>query len=161
LASGSRTAGATSNRKLDAASLVYNQGAEIIRAFDEGAVIRSRRGRFLAIPPRMAASRVRTPRRWSIHTQLSISTLICAGRVLPPRPGFSLQIALPSNATEQLAGTGLPLVPRKQPQARLDHLALGPEAGRRHRLGQQSVVDLDTGSHRNAPSKSKSLSRTI
>jgi hypothetical protein len=33
------------NQKLDAASLVYT-----IRAFDEGAVIRSSRGRFLAIP---------------------------------------------------------------------------------------------------------------
>jgi Family of unknown function (DUF6441) len=38
------------NRKLDAASLVYTKAPQIIRAFDEGAVIRSRRGRFLAIP---------------------------------------------------------------------------------------------------------------
>jgi hypothetical protein len=38
------------NRKLDAASLAYTKTPQIIRAFDEGAVIRSRRGRFLAIP---------------------------------------------------------------------------------------------------------------
>jgi hypothetical protein len=34
------------NQKLDAASLVYTKAPQIIRAFDEGAVIRSRRGRF-------------------------------------------------------------------------------------------------------------------
>ena len=38
------------NQKLDAASLVYTKAPQIIRAFDEGAVIRSKRGRFLAIP---------------------------------------------------------------------------------------------------------------
>jgi hypothetical protein len=38
------------NRKLDAASLVYTKAPQIIPAFDEGAVIRSRLGRFLAIP---------------------------------------------------------------------------------------------------------------
>ena len=38
------------NQKLDAASLVYTRAPQIIRAFDEGAVIRSMRGRFLAIP---------------------------------------------------------------------------------------------------------------
>jgi Family of unknown function (DUF6441) len=38
------------NQKLDAASLVYTKAPQIIRAFDESAVIRSRRGRFLAIP---------------------------------------------------------------------------------------------------------------
>jgi Family of unknown function (DUF6441) len=38
------------NQKLDAASLVYTKAPQIIRAFDAGAVIRSRRGRFLAIP---------------------------------------------------------------------------------------------------------------
>jgi Family of unknown function (DUF6441) len=35
---------------LDAASLVYTKAPPIIRAFDEGGVIRSKRGRFLAIP---------------------------------------------------------------------------------------------------------------
>ena len=38
------------NQRLDAASLVYTKVPQIVRAFDEGAVIRSRRGRFLAIP---------------------------------------------------------------------------------------------------------------
>ena len=38
------------NQKLDAASLVYTKAPQIIRAFDQGAVIRSTRGRFLAIP---------------------------------------------------------------------------------------------------------------
>ena len=38
------------NHKLDAASLVYTKAPQIVRAFDEGAVIRSKRGRFLAIP---------------------------------------------------------------------------------------------------------------
>src|SRR5688572_23950097 len=38
------------NQKLDAASLVYTKAPQIIRAFDQGTVIRSRRGRFLAIP---------------------------------------------------------------------------------------------------------------
>jgi Family of unknown function (DUF6441) len=38
------------NRRLDAASLVYTKAPQIIRAFDEGAVIRSTRGRFLAVP---------------------------------------------------------------------------------------------------------------
>ena len=38
------------NRKLDAASPVYTKAPQIIRAFDEGAAIWSRRGRFLAIP---------------------------------------------------------------------------------------------------------------
>ena len=41
-ASGSPTAGATStypNQKLDAASLVYTKAPQIIRAFDEGALI--------------------------------------------------------------------------------------------------------------------------
>jgi hypothetical protein len=37
------------NQRLDAASLVYTKAPQIVRAFDEGAVIRSRRGRFLAI----------------------------------------------------------------------------------------------------------------
>jgi hypothetical protein len=38
------------NQKLDAASLVYTKAPQIIRAFDEGSVIPSERGRFLAIP---------------------------------------------------------------------------------------------------------------
>jgi hypothetical protein len=38
------------NQQIDAASLVYTKAPQIIRALDEGAVIRSRRGRLLAIP---------------------------------------------------------------------------------------------------------------
>jgi hypothetical protein len=61
------------------------------------------------------------------------------------------QIALPSDAAEERSGISLPLSPRQQPQARLNHLALGPEAGRRHRSGEQRVVDLDVGAHANDP----------
>jgi hypothetical protein len=61
-----------------------------------------------------------------------------------------MQIALPLNPTEQLSGIGLPLVPGEQPQAGLDDLALGPEASCRHRLGEERVVDLDVGSHRDS-----------
>jgi hypothetical protein len=42
------------NQKLDAASVVYTKAPQIIGGFDEGAVIRSRRGRFLAIPTKRA-----------------------------------------------------------------------------------------------------------
>src|ERR671918_2696849 len=42
------------NQRLDAASPVYTKAPQIIRAFDEGAVIRSKRGRFLAIPTESA-----------------------------------------------------------------------------------------------------------
>ena len=38
------------HQKLDAASLVYTKAPQIIRAFDEGVVVRSKRGRFLTIP---------------------------------------------------------------------------------------------------------------
>jgi hypothetical protein len=60
------------NQKLDAASLVYTKAPQIIRAFDEGAVIRSRRGRFLAIPtenaPRKGTDGKRiSPRTFSEH----------------------------------------------------------------------------------------------
>lgn len=43
-------AGAMFTKNLDAASLVCTKALQIIRAFDEGAVIRARRGRLLAIP---------------------------------------------------------------------------------------------------------------
>jgi hypothetical protein len=56
------------NRKLDAASLVYTQAPQIIRAFDEGAVIRSRRGRFLAISTENA------PRKGTDGRRISPST---------------------------------------------------------------------------------------
>jgi Family of unknown function (DUF6441) len=56
------------NRKIDAASLVYTKAPQIIRAFDEGAVIRSRRGRFLAIPTENA------PRKGTDGRRISPST---------------------------------------------------------------------------------------
>jgi hypothetical protein len=56
------------NRKLDAASLVYTKAPQIVRAFDEGAVIRSRRGRFLAIPTENA------PRKGTDGRRISPST---------------------------------------------------------------------------------------
>jgi hypothetical protein len=56
------------NRKLDAASLVYTQAPQIIRAFDQGTVIRSRRGRFLAIPTENA------PKKGSDGKRISPST---------------------------------------------------------------------------------------
>jgi hypothetical protein len=66
--SGSPAAGGTGtypNQKLDAASLVYTKAPQIIRAFDEGAVIRSRRGRFLAIPTENAPRKGTDGRRIS------------------------------------------------------------------------------------------------
>ena len=56
------------NQKLDAASLVYTKASQVIRAFDEGALIRSRRGRFLAIPTENA------PRKGTDGKRISPST---------------------------------------------------------------------------------------
>ena len=56
------------NQKLDAASLVYTKAPQIIRAFDEGALIRSKRGRFLAIPTENA------PRKGTDGKRISPST---------------------------------------------------------------------------------------
>jgi hypothetical protein len=56
------------NRKLDAASLIYTKAPQIVRAFDEGAVIRSRHGRFLAIPTENA------PRNGTDGRRISPST---------------------------------------------------------------------------------------
>jgi hypothetical protein len=56
------------NQRLDAASLVYTKAPQIIRAFDEGGVIRSRRGRFLAIPTENA------PRKGTDGRRISPST---------------------------------------------------------------------------------------
>ena len=55
------------NQQIDAASLVYTKAPQIIRAFDEGAVIRSRRGRFVAIPTENA------PRKGADGKQISPS----------------------------------------------------------------------------------------
>jgi hypothetical protein len=56
------------NQKLDAASLVYTKAPQIIRAFDEGAVVRSKRGRFLAIPTENAPRKGTDGRRISPRT---------------------------------------------------------------------------------------------
>jgi hypothetical protein len=56
------------NQRLDAASLVYTKAPQIIRAFDEGTVIRSRRGRFLSIPTENA------PRNGTDGRRISPST---------------------------------------------------------------------------------------
>jgi Family of unknown function (DUF6441) len=56
------------NQKLDAASLVYTKAPQIVRAFDEGAVVRSQRGRFLAIPTENA------PRKGTDGRRISPST---------------------------------------------------------------------------------------
>jgi Family of unknown function (DUF6441) len=56
------------NQKLDAASLVYTKAPQIVRAFDEGVVIRSRRRRFLAIPTENAPKKGTDGRRISPGT---------------------------------------------------------------------------------------------
>jgi hypothetical protein len=56
------------NKRLDAASLVYSKAPQIIRAFDEGAVIRGRRGRFHAIPTENAPKKGTDGRRISPST---------------------------------------------------------------------------------------------
>ena len=56
------------NQKLDAASLVYTKAPQIIRAFDEGAAVRSKHGRILAIPTENA------PRKGADGKRISPST---------------------------------------------------------------------------------------
>jgi Family of unknown function (DUF6441) len=56
------------NQRLDAASLVYIKTPQIIRAFDEGALIRSKLGRFLAIPTENAPRKGTDGRRISPRT---------------------------------------------------------------------------------------------
>jgi hypothetical protein len=56
------------NQGLDAASLVYTKAPQIVRAFDEGAVIRSRRGRFLAVPTENAPRKGTDGKRISPNT---------------------------------------------------------------------------------------------
>jgi hypothetical protein len=78
------------NQKLDAASLVYTKAPQIIRAFDEGAVIRSRRGRFLAIPTENA------PRRGTDGKRISPGTFpehrFGSLRFVPRQSGPSLLV---------------------------------------------------------------------
>jgi Family of unknown function (DUF6441) len=79
------------NEKLDAASLVYTKAPQIIRAFDEGAVIRSKRGRFLAIPTENA------PRKGTDGRRISPSTFpehrYGRLRFVPRQSGPSLLVA--------------------------------------------------------------------
>ena len=79
------------NRKLDAASLVYTKAPQIIRAFDEAAVIRSRRGRFLAILTENA------PRKGTDGRRISPSTFpehrFGPLRFVPRQSGPSLLVA--------------------------------------------------------------------
>jgi hypothetical protein len=95
------------NRKLDAASLVYTKAPQIIRAFDEGAVVRSKRGRFLAIPTENA------PKKGTDGKRISPTTFpehrFGPLRFLPRQSGPSLLVvdglrASFSRKTEQLRG---------------------------------------------------------
>jgi hypothetical protein len=95
------------NQKLDAASLVYTKAPQIVRAFDEGTVIRSRRGRFLAIPTENA------PRKGTDGKRISPSTFpehrFGPLRFVPRQSGPSLLVvdglrASYSRQTGQLRG---------------------------------------------------------
>jgi len=95
------------NQKLDAASLVYTEAPQIVRAFDEGALIRSRRGRFLAIPTENA------PRKGTDGKRISPSTFpehrFGPLRFVPRQSGPSLLVvdglrASYSRQTGQLRG---------------------------------------------------------
>jgi hypothetical protein len=95
------------NQKLDAASLIYTKAPQIIRAFDQGAVIRSRRGRFLAIPTQNA------PRSGTDGKRISPSTFpehrFGPLRFVPRQSGPSLLVvdglrASFSRKTRQLRG---------------------------------------------------------
>jgi hypothetical protein len=95
------------NQELDAASLVYTRAPQIIRAFDEGVVIRSKRGRFLAIPTE------NSPRKGTDGRRISPSTFpehrFGPLRFVPRRSGPSLLVvdglrASFSRQTGQLRG---------------------------------------------------------
>jgi hypothetical protein len=95
------------NQGLDAASLVYTKAPQIIRAFDQGAVVRSKRGRFLAIPTENA------PRRGTDGRRISPSTFpehrFGPLRFVPRQSGPSLLVvdgllASLSRQTGQLRG---------------------------------------------------------
>jgi Family of unknown function (DUF6441) len=79
------------NQQLDAASLVYTKAPQIIRAFDEGAVVRSKRGRFLAIPTENA------PRKGTDGKRIRSSTFpehrFGPLRFVPRQSGPSLLVA--------------------------------------------------------------------
>ena len=90
------------NQKIDAASLVYTKALQIIRAFVEGAVIRSRRGRFLAIPTenarekgteRQADQPAHVSRAWVRTAAVRAS----AGRAVAPGGGRLARLFRPTN----------------------------------------------------------------
>jgi hypothetical protein len=78
------------NQQLDAASLIYTKAPQIIRAFDEGAVIRSKRGRSLAITTENA------PRKGTDGRRISPSTFpehrFGSLRFVPRQSGPSLLV---------------------------------------------------------------------
>jgi hypothetical protein len=93
-ASASATAGATSTIRTGKSTprpLVYTKAPQIIRAFDEGALIRSKRGRFLAIPTENA------PRKATDGKRISPSTFpehrLGPLRFVPRPSGPSLLVA--------------------------------------------------------------------
>ena len=99
------------NRKLDAAGLVYTKAPQIIRAFDEGALIRSRRGRFLAIPTENASRKGTDGKRISLRTfpEHRFGPL----RFVPRRGGPSLLVvdglrALSAARPANCAASGVP-----------------------------------------------------
>jgi hypothetical protein len=58
------------NRNLDAATLVYTKAPQLVRAFNDGVMIRSTRGRFLAIPTESAP---RKGNRWQADQTKHVS----------------------------------------------------------------------------------------
>ncbi len=78
------------NEKIDAASVIYSKAPQIIRAFDEGAQIRAKRGRFPAIPTENA------PRRGTDRRRISPSNFpehrFGPLRLVPRRNGPSLLV---------------------------------------------------------------------
>jgi hypothetical protein len=94
------------NQRLDAASLVYTKAPQIIRAFDEGVVVRSKRGCFLAIPTENA------PRKGTDGKRISPTTFpdrFGPLRFVPRQTGPSLLVvdglrASYSRQTGQLRG---------------------------------------------------------
>ena len=90
------------NQKLDAASLVYTKAPQIIRAFDEGAVIRSKRGRFLAIPtenaPRKGTDGRRiSPSTFPEHRFGPLRFVPRPERTLAPGRGWIARLVQPAN----------------------------------------------------------------
>ena len=94
------------NQMLDAVSLVYTKAPQIIRAFDEGAVIRSRRGRFLAIPTENAPRKGTDGRRISPSTfpHTVSATPVCASAERAVGPGRRWLAGFVQSQTGELRG---------------------------------------------------------